>query len=273
VELGLNTYYLHAYVYDRAGNRARSNELTFLVDAVAPTPVSVTSPTHAASMTALTGISGAASDNPGGSGIARVEAYLRRKNSAGLYEYWGRRNSVWGWATTLATIPTTLSAPGASSTAWSVAVNSPAGVVLPAGAELRPGTYYPLAYAYDYAGNRTRSNLPAFKIVAATSAGIAGREAPQSTVSLSSATLNAAGDLVLNFSGVLDEAMATNASNYSVSVNGQSLDVEDMVFRNGVTVTLGLPLSLQTADKVSIRYNLCDRKKLRLVGETIITVK
>ncbi|HEX8834939.1 MAG TPA: hypothetical protein VF719_12095, partial [Abditibacteriaceae bacterium] len=58
--------------------------------------VTLQSPTNSSYIKALTLIKGTASDNTGGTGIARVEVRLRRTLN-GVVQYWGQRNGVFGW--------------------------------------------------------------------------------------------------------------------------------------------------------------------------------
>jgi hypothetical protein len=63
--------------------------------------------------------------------------------------------------------------------------------------------------------------------------------------------------IVLSFASGLDADSATDASRYSVTVNGQSIEVESVSFnRASGTVTLGLPEStLRSGDNVHIAWN------------------
>ncbi|HEX9956771.1 MAG TPA: CSLREA domain-containing protein, partial [Fibrella sp.] len=159
-------YSCAAYAYDGAGNKTRSADTLFNVDLTAPASVAVVTPATGSHIKALTSIAGTAIDNSGGSGVARVEVFLRRKNSSNVFEYWALREGTWGWSTQLVSMPVKLSTPGAVSTSWSLASNSPAGSVLPSGSQLSAGTYSCVAYAYDKAGNKTRSTAPdaSFKV-------------------------------------------------------------------------------------------------------------
>jgi hypothetical protein len=125
----------------------------FLVDATAPT-MAVATPVNNSAIKVLTGLGGSAVDNSGGSGIARVEAFLRRKNSSGVYEYWALRSGAWTWATTKVAIAAAI-----SGTKWSIVNNNPAGMVLPSGASLPGGAYQLITYAYDKVGNSGGSSI------------------------------------------------------------------------------------------------------------------
>ncbi|HEX8553022.1 MAG TPA: M12 family metallopeptidase, partial [Abditibacteriaceae bacterium] len=72
------------------------NDLTLTRDLTVPASVAVTNPANGSGLKAVTSISGTATDNAGGSGIGKVEAYLRRTVS-GAYQYWALRSGTWGW--------------------------------------------------------------------------------------------------------------------------------------------------------------------------------
>lgn len=101
-------------------------------DKTSPT-VTVKTPTNGTTVSSLPAISGTATDNSGGSGLARIELSLKR-NSDG--KSW--TGSSWGKATAL---PTTL-----HDTSWTYGS-------LPTGSNLRTGTYTATASAFDNAGN------------------------------------------------------------------------------------------------------------------------
>ncbi|HEX8835173.1 MAG TPA: SwmB domain-containing protein, partial [Abditibacteriaceae bacterium] len=273
-------YYTLAYAYDKAGNRVRSAapDVAFTVDAAVPAQVVVTGPANGSKIRALSAITGNASDNTGGSGIARVEAYLRRKNSSGAFEYWAKREGVWGWGNDVASIPAKLSSPGAISTGWSVAANSPTGTVLPSGTDLRDGVYYTLAYAYDKAGNRVRSAAPdvAFTVETTTTSGRqeeTASAAPTSSVTLSSASAGVDGLVTLTFTGGLNIDRVTDVSRYRVTVNGSRAGLESAGVRNNTTIVLSLGSIVKAGDQIEVKYDLLDSKGQSLAGETSVTVR
>lgn len=142
------SYTISAVARDKAGN-GKGAGATFRVDRVVPTSVVVTGPTNGSTSRSIASITGTSADNTGGSGIAKVNAYLRRKNSSGVLEYWANRAGTWEWGASVTSIPTTLTSSGS----WSVSNTSPVGTLLPAGSNLPSGTYQVFAYAYDRAGN------------------------------------------------------------------------------------------------------------------------
>jgi hypothetical protein len=96
------------------------------------------SPPAAVPQLNLGSLSGTAQDNPGGSGLDRVEMTLRRGSDGG---YWSGTN----WGTVRAAL-----AMGLAGTNWQ-------GASLPSGADLADGNYLLIASAYDRAGNSGRA--------------------------------------------------------------------------------------------------------------------
>jgi hypothetical protein len=213
-------YYLRAYAYDRAGKVSTAASTNFFksTDTVQPSSVVVTTPSSGSTISALSSISGTAADNSGGSGLGKVDAYLRRRNSSGVYEYWALRSGSWNWGTSVTPLATTL-----SGNTWSVSNSSPAGTVLPSDANLPSGSYSVFAYAFDKAANRLVGTAHSFTVSAPAAA------ASTSSVVLSSGVVRASSQsLVLSFNGPLDAAVATEASHYQVSVDGQTVEVESV---------------------------------------------
>jgi hypothetical protein len=276
-DLRNTSYYTVAYAYDKAGNRLRSAETSFTVDANVSASVIVTTPTNGSSAQSLVSLAGKVSDNPGGTGIVRVDVYLRRKNSSGALEYWGLRNGVWNWATTTAELSARLSSPGAVTSDWSLSTGMPEGMVLPSGTELRAGTYYPLAYAYDRAGNRLVSDASSFKIVSAVSGRTAPKVeaiAPKSSVILSSVSAGNGGDITLAFTGALDVNSASDITRYTVKVDGIELGLQSVALRTKNSVVLGLEDGmLQDAQTAVVTYDLLDAQGKAIEGEAKATVR
>jgi hypothetical protein len=127
-------YLLLGTVTDDSGNTASANA-AFILDRTAPVSLRVTRPSPGAWVNALTSITGTATDNTGGSGIARVTLRLRRERD-GLY--W--RGSTWGSVAGLAVNGTT---------SWSRSAG------LPGEGDLLGGTHTLFVYAADRAGNIT----------------------------------------------------------------------------------------------------------------------
>jgi hypothetical protein len=129
-------YVIVGFAYDRVGNRGQ-RDTNFIIDTTAPTALTITSPTNGARVGTLAPFSGTVSDNTGGSGIDRVEVFIRRANDG---RYWSGRN----WAT----IPVALPATQGTNNSWTRAGT-------PGGTNLQQTIYYLTAIAYDRAGNRT----------------------------------------------------------------------------------------------------------------------
>jgi hypothetical protein len=276
--LSETSYTLIAHAYDRAGNDLSGVQSNFVVDKTLPASVSVTTPSQGSSMQSLSSLGGSASDNSNGSGVARVEAFLRYRNSSGVDQYWALRNGSWGWGSDILGITAALTAPGATTTGWTISNGSPSGTQLPSGANLGVRTYTCVAYVYDRAGNRTRSATPdvSFRITAGTTSTVSRpvSEGQKSTVVLSSSSATTGGSITLAFTGALNAAKAVEAARYSVQQNGAELEVESVSLANSTTVVLGLPSgALRVGDRLKVGYDLQDSKNLTLQGEADITVK
>jgi DNA-binding beta-propeller fold protein YncE len=222
-------------------------------DAVLPSSVLVRTP--AANVTdaqksTLTA-TGTASDNTGGSGIAFVTVSIARFTSAtattpnGFYHWSGRAfiaadNSLWVEA--LATGTTTWSLNGAALTGLR---------------SLPAGFYGVRATAVDNAGNLKRSTWKRFAITS-TTRGVDEEEIatvnPTSPVRLS--TARAATDRVeLILTGALEVASATEVANFTVQVNGSTVEVESLSYARN-TIVISLPEStLRAGDEVLVQWN------------------
>ncbi|HEX8552530.1 MAG TPA: PQQ-dependent sugar dehydrogenase [Abditibacteriaceae bacterium] len=269
VKLPSGSYQVFAYAYDKAGNAKISSVNTFSIDATVPTTVVVTTPASGASIKALASIAGTSSDNAGGSGIGKVDAYLRRMVS-GAYQYWALRSGTWGWGASVTPIPTTLSSNGA----WSVSNTSPAGTQLPSGTTKLPsGSYQVFARAYDKAGNVLLSAVNTFTVVAGGSE--ATTQGSASSVVLSSASAQASsGTVRLVFTGALDIAAASDPARYSVTVEDVAVAIESVQLFNSSTVVLTLEEGNVTVGNVAlVAYEIRDSKGLALKGQTKVAVK
>ncbi|MBV9868494.1 MAG: Ig-like domain repeat protein [Abitibacteriaceae bacterium] len=219
------SYTLSATAFDRAGNQAGTTS-TFQVDKTVPTIVTITSPAYSAILPALPILRGAATDNPNGSGIAKVTVALLRTNDN---KWW--TGTTWG---AFKELPTTL-----SGTTW---VKSSG---LPTGANLANGIYVLIAFAYDKAGNSIQVNN-VFTI------------SHTSAFGLSTATASAATESVqLGFTGALNPDVASDPSHFSVTVNGVAVTVQSAAYNaSNKSVSLGLPTgALHTGDSVVVTWN------------------
>jgi predicted outer membrane repeat protein len=279
-KLPSGSYQVFANAFDKAGNSKISAINTFSVDTTAPASVVVTSPANATKISSLPSISGTSSDNAGGSGIGKVDAYLRRTVS-GAYQYWANRAGVWDWGTSSTPIATTAAANGS----WSVSNISPEGTTLPSGAKLPSGSYQVFANALDKAGNAKVSAINTFAIVVAaanadsetvTAAPIAEpTESTTTLVKLSSASAQAStGTIRLVFTGTVDLNTAAAPSRYSVSIEGAAISVESVQVASRTTVVLTLEEGAAKAGDVAlVSYDIRDTKGNRLSGNTRVTLK
>jgi hypothetical protein len=147
-DLPAGQYTLWTYASDRAGHRADA-AITLAVDPAAtdttpPAPASFTAPLAGASATGLSSIIGTAHDNPGGSGVGRVELLIERASDG---KYW-TGSSATGWSAQRTEFATDLKSDGD----WAAPGSS-----LPLGVDLPSGVYYVWAYTYDRSGNRSDS--------------------------------------------------------------------------------------------------------------------
>ncbi|HEX8833573.1 MAG TPA: lamin tail domain-containing protein, partial [Abditibacteriaceae bacterium] len=147
-----------AIATDAGGNSSEFSNSTVNSDDVTDPTVTVSTPANGGSVSKLMSIAGNASDI--GTGIVRVESFLRYKDNNGILQYWAKRGGNWGWGSDILSIPASLTDAGTASTGWNITNDSPTGTVLPSGANLPARTYYLLAYAYDAAGNKARSATP-----------------------------------------------------------------------------------------------------------------
>jgi parallel beta-helix repeat protein/VCBS repeat-containing protein len=102
----------------------------------------------------------------------------------------------------------------------------------------------------------------------------AARTAHASAVKLSTAGANAAvQNVVLKFTGALDDAVLNDVARYIVAVNDKVVPVESIAYdRASSTLTLGLSQgSLQAGDKVQVNWReLQDRQGLAFSGQTSV---
>lgn len=253
-------YILTAIVYDSAGNRSAPIPLTVTVDTTAPQQVTFTRPTQGATVPALSPISGTATDNANGSGIAKVALYIQRR-SDGLY--WTGR--TWGNSTALAT---TLSAANASNTVtWTRSSG------LPMDNNLKDDTYLLTALATDATGN----------VKSVTIAVMVNTLAPFSrTHRASSLALSRSAAQVLNssvqlsFTGALAADSALDIERYQVTVNGHAVAVQSLAYNAAThTVTLGLGEAvLGHGDAVAVAWdNILDTQGRVVAGQAALSAR
>jgi hypothetical protein len=127
------SYIVGANVYDNAA-KVSSVTSSFTLDRTNPATLTISNPGHNATVATLETINGTATDNSGGTGIARVDVVLKRNSDS---QYW--TGSTWGSRTLLRS---TL-----NQNNWTYSG------ILPGGTNLLDGAYIVAAYAYDRAGN------------------------------------------------------------------------------------------------------------------------
>lgn len=136
------SYLLTATAYDSAGNRKSASHF-WTLDKINPA-VTITTPVNQSFVTALQTIAGSATDNQGGSGVARLDVFLRRNSDS---RYW--TGTAWG-----TTSPVALSA-GLNKSAWGItSAQLPSPTASDPNRRLGDGTYLVSATAYDKAGNQ-----------------------------------------------------------------------------------------------------------------------
>jgi hypothetical protein len=258
---------------DAAGNSAATaTATTVTIDKTAPTTVVITTPAQGSSLTSLTKVAGTATDNTGGSGLARVDVFLRR-GAAGSYQYWALRGTgttaAYRWGSSVTPMTTTLSGTG-----WSRTTDWPSGADLPA------TTYTVQATAYDKAGNSLNATEVTFSVTATATASTSATQSqpltatatasePEvaSSVMLSNASATAPTTVELLFTGAIDGVSSLDATRYSVSVGGQPIVIQSAQLKGTSAVVLGLEEnSLKVGDVVTVAYDLKDAKGLRLQG-------
>jgi hypothetical protein len=192
-----------------------------------------------------------------------VELWLYRPTStSGVLEYWN--GSAWGTAIT--NLSATLTpVGGSSSVSWNRSSGWPSST-------LPDGIYYLRAWAYDRAG-KSANVISSFRKV--TSAGASVRAASvtptQLNVTLSSVeALVSSQGLKLTFTGALNQAVAENVSNYSISVSGRAVVAQAVVYDVAThTVVLLLPEgSMKAGNQVTVRWSLRDAAGALVSGQT-----
>jgi hypothetical protein len=190
--------------------------VSVIIDRTAP-QVTILTPAHRSTVSALTTVAGQASDPLAGSGVTRVLLAIRRLQDN---RYWSGRS--WG------TLPVALSNP-VSAGRWTRST------ALPAGLNLRAGYYQLTATAIDRAGNRTSVTsvvIVALRNTAPATTRQDANEDARSRVALSSSTVDAAANrIVLSWTGALDTNSATDADVFSVEIDGKPALIEEIIYK------------------------------------------
>jgi hypothetical protein len=262
-------YTLEATAFDRVGHTARAtSSFTKATDATAPvisfTTATTTPPgttpvptsTIYNSMPAITGVAGDAD-----SGVERVEVRLYRVVNT-VTQYWNGS----AWDTAVVGLSTVLNpGSGGANVTWS------RGSGWPSGSDLPDGTYYLRALAYDRVSRSVATPVFSFKkATSATSAGSASMTSTESNVMLSTAEASVSSQSVnLTFSGALDQAVAQNTANYSISVNGQVVVAQGASYGTSTpTVMLLVPQgSLRVGSQVAVSWRLRDTAGAPVSGQ------
>lgn len=104
---------------------------------ISPPSIAITSPAHNSYVNILATITGTTQDNANGSGLNRVELFIKRASDS----------YTWNGTAWVAP-PAVAVSPAISGSTWTYSSG-------PSGANLAAGTYYLSAYSYDNAGNRS----------------------------------------------------------------------------------------------------------------------
>jgi hypothetical protein len=90
-----------------------------------------------------------------------------------------------------------------------------------------------------------------------------------SPVRLSTVSVQASGQIQLRFTGALHAASAQDTSHYTVTINGEAVEVENAIYSTTGVVVLHLPDGMADAgDEVELRWNLSDGQGRAVEGST-----
>ncbi|MBV9470441.1 MAG: hypothetical protein JOZ57_14480 [Abitibacteriaceae bacterium] len=243
-------YTLTAVATDNSGQRA-SATITLTIDHTAPT-IKITTPALAATVRQLQVIGGTATDAKGGTGVQKVLVSIVRVADGKDFN-----------GTTFVTPPKVSGVPQTvmlnanydpKFSNWALRQG------LVGNKNFTPGNYRILAVAVDGAGNRGQATS-SFTV-----------PEPASATALSTAVASVATNTVtLRFTVALHAESASDAANYTVTVNGQTVKVDSAGYNSSNHgVALGLPEgTLKTGDKVVVTYRgLSDSKGNAVAGQT-----
>ncbi|MBV9468577.1 MAG: carboxypeptidase regulatory-like domain-containing protein, partial [Abitibacteriaceae bacterium] len=136
--------------------------------------------------------------------------------------------------------------------------------------KLAAGFYGLRATALDGADNRIVSPFVRYSITGASAVAVEAGRAGASAIALSNASAQTAtATIQLRFLGALEPESASDATHYTVTVNGRSVTVETAGYDVAhQTVTLSLPVgALQTGDTVAVQWSdLLDMQQQTLNG-------
>ena len=247
-QLADGQYNLTVMARDGASHSA-GQTITLTIDGTPPT-ISIATPGANATIKSLSVISGKATDATGGTGVQQVVLFLIRASDGDYFDGTAFVTPAKvGGVTQFPTLTT-----GYDPKSGSYARRNG----LPSATDLTAGNYRILAVAIDGAGNRsqtTRSfNVPT----------------PPGTLSAASASVSR-NSVTLRFSIALNAGSASDAANYTVTVNGKAVAVESAGYNaNNHGVALGLADgALQAGDKVVVTFTgLSDAAGQAVSGQT-----
>jgi hypothetical protein len=230
--LPVGRYTLTAYVNDKSG-KSFNRSHTFSVDKAAP-GITISAPlTNGATVAALPAtISGTVSDDLGVSNVTQVRWRLSGRVD-GVIKYWNSTSGA--WVTASSTLNSSSPSRPSSNSAWSSTGS------LPQGANLPNGNFTLTAYVNDRSGKAANVTHVFTVSKPAASPTEEATESATSTVIVSSGVARAAAQSVLlSFSGALHVEAATEATHYTVAVDGQLVAVESLSYDAAThRVTLG----------------------------------
>lgn len=261
--LAQGTYTIIAMATDAQGNTVTSS-VSVLIDSTPPTSVAITNLAPNQVVDNIFEIRGRVTDAAGGSGLDRVELVIKRRTDNTFFN--GR---------TFQRAATTVRATIEGNT---FVYRLPSG--LPADPDPLNAVYSLQAIAFDRAGNGRSS--AAVNVLLSTN-GNAGNGTTGNVVSTPSTTTTSvavaspfelstrsasAAQVTISFTGLLDNAGASDVSSYEVSINGQLVKIEG-ARSSGNSLTLSLPSGQAVAgDTVEVAYNLHDAQGRFLNGQT-----
>ena len=237
-------YIISATGFDRAGNSA-----THTISVIIGAPPSVTIITPANGSTVSTTLT-ARGEAKGTAGIARVAIFLLRSSDN---RYW--TGTTWGDKTALTTTLTAIT----GGVKWERTTG------LPTGSQLTAGTYRLEALAYDN-NNQTATATNQFSVTGGGGGGGGGN-----TVTVSQVTATASTRTVkLVFTGLLNAQSAMTPTNYTLTINGQVVNVDQAIYSaSNQSVLLKPPANtLRAGNTVQVTWNLIDSFGKPTTGKT-----
>jgi hypothetical protein len=250
-------YIIQAFARDHAGNESSASH-GLSIDVSQPANMAILSPAHNSTLQSLSQINGTADDGAGGSGIAFVEILLTRAN--------GNSWNGTAWTSSQTFLTTT-------QTAVNNGINWARTSGLPSGANLPPGTYIILAFAYDGVGNKVGVShsftvaSPTIQFSSATYNVIESGSAATITVTRSSAAIAASINYTASngtavkpsdyneTNGTLNFAAGQLSRTFTVPIVNDNLDENDETIRLALNTPVGATLGTPGAATLTIIDN------------------